>query len=132
MRWLTAGVGLERGIVEVRQIDPVVKDRPDRAVGEVDVVVGVFLVAEIGENEIDALVLKAGRALGDVLGEGSGPADPHAVRGFQRIPHRHRQPSGPTARIRGSSVGNCDQTHRAESFRSHRVPADSRSRQALL
>ena len=52
-RRLTCLVGGELGLVEVGEVDAVVEDRPQRAVGVAEVVAVVFGLGQIGEGEVD-------------------------------------------------------------------------------
>ena len=46
-------VGGELGLVEMREIDAVVEDRPERAVGVAEVVAVVLGLGQVGEGELD-------------------------------------------------------------------------------
>ena len=88
-------VGGELGLVEVREVDAVVEDRPERAVGVAEVVAVVLGLGQVGERVVDVLLGEEADAAGLALDGLAGPAEPDAARA-----RRARRPAPPPGRRR--------------------------------
>ncbi len=104
-----AAVALHVVVAKVRQVQPVVKDRPQHAVGVALVVAGEVLLGQVhrGQGDAPGLALVqpsfTGRA---ARHHRAAPAKPQPARAVQGIAQRHRQPSGGGAARVGQPVGN--------------------------
>ena len=103
-RRLTCLVGGELGLVEMGEVDAVVEDRPERAVGVAEVVALVFGLGQVGEGEVDVALGEEPHAAGLALDGLAGPAEPDAAALGEGVAERHRQAAG-TGVARGSRRG---------------------------
>ncbi|MNZ96173.1 hypothetical protein D3C78_1153550 [compost metagenome] len=86
-------VAAEIGLVELGEIDPVVQDRPQHAVGEAVVVLLEILRAHVGQHVLHLPALDGG-GLRRILGHLPAPAEPQPIALLHGGFHRHREPSG--------------------------------------
>ena len=101
--------------VEVRQVQPVVEDRPEHAVGIAQVVGIVVFTAQIQGDQLHPArlgavhfafaCLAAGRRLHDL----AAPAEPQAARVVEHVGQCHGQAAGRGLARIGHAVGNDDQ-----------------------
>ena len=106
-------VGGEVGLVEMREVDPVVEDRPERAVGVAEVVALVLGLGQVGEGELDVAFGEEPDAAGLALDGLAGPAEPDAAAALrQRLLDRHRQPAGARGAGARDAVRGDDQASR--------------------
>ncbi len=110
---VAAGVGA--GIF--LQVDAVVKDRPEHAVGEAVVIFLDVVLRQVDEHIIDLVDLDRLRFAGRLLLRHlAAPAEPHAAAIFERRLDRDRHPAG-ERRTRG--VGNRDAIGNDDQSRAH-------------
>ena len=102
-------VGGELAFVETGEIDAVVKDRPEGAVGEAEVVALVFGLGEVGEDEIDVALGDEPHAAGLALDGLARPAEPDAAALGERVPERHGKAARPRVARRRNAIGCNDQ-----------------------
>ena len=76
---IDGGVNCERFIVERRQIDAVMEDRPENAVRVLEVETFMFLMAEVGQNELDAVITEDVHTTWLFVNKFAAPAEPDAA-----------------------------------------------------
>ena len=82
----------ERPIV-LRQVDAIVEQRPQGAVGVAIVVFVDVLVFQVDGRGADAVVLRDAQRAGEAVGALARPAEPQPLVGPERRAQRHRQPA---------------------------------------
>ena len=112
-------VGGELGLVEMREVDAVVEDRPERAVGVAEVVAVVLGLGQVGERVVDVALGEEADAAGFALDRLAGPAEPDAAALGERVGQRHRKAAGARGAGRRDAVRGDDQSSRHGGERPH-------------
>jgi hypothetical protein len=106
-------VGLELGLVEVRQVDAIVEDRPERPVGVPEVVALVLGLGQVGEREVDVALGEEPHPPRLPLHRLARPAEPDAAATLgERLGERHGEPAGPGRAGARGAVGGDDEAAR--------------------
>jgi len=117
-----APVALDVAGVEVGQVQAVVEDRPEHAVGIADVEGVVILPGQVHRHQLDrsGLVRVQRRAFGGrAFDQLAAPAEPEAAAVVQDLAQRHRQAAGRGLARIGHAVGDDDEAaHGARVLRS--------------
>ena len=89
-----------------REVDPVVQQRPQHAVGEAVVIFLMVVDVEIESDIADVAPLDDLRRSGRLLGDAAAPAAPHALTPAQRRLDRDREAAGAFFARQSYAVGN--------------------------
>ena len=95
------------------QVDAVVEDRPQHAVGEAVVILLDIVFRQVDENIVDLVHLDRLRLADRLLGDLAAPAEPHPAAILERGLDRDRHPPGQWRARRvgyGDAVGNNNQS----------------------
>ena len=105
-------VGVEILARKHREIEAVMEQRPQGAVGEAIVIVGIFLLAQIEGGVGDLAGGDHLRGLGGGGGDFAAPAQPNAAAFLESRQQRHRESSRARTPLldRRHAIGNHDQT----------------------
>ena len=105
-------VGGELGLVEMREVDAVVEDRPEGAVGVAEIVAFVFRLGEVREGEVDVALGEEAHAAGLALHRLAGPAEPDAAAFGECVAEGHGQATCAQLARGGHAIGCDDQPSR--------------------
>ena len=119
-------VAAEVAAREFGEVEPVVQDRPQHAVGEAVVVFLVVLLGEVGHHVAQAALVMVLVARSSIRGDRSAPAEPEAAVLLEQGAHGHRETAGLAAAVGvrdGDPVRDHDQPrqYRSSQLRDSRI-----------